>query len=251
MRVLRREQELVPKLAKQRAILGVLARRVNEPVPIAFIVGALWDAPPLRATERVHTYAVGLRRLLGVGGSGSGGSDAQMWWTREGYLLLLDPEAVDARQFVRRYAQARRLRDAGNVDDAVHSYEAALGLWRGDAYADVSGPFARAERRRLEELRLSAVEEWCAIMLRAGRAAQTVALLSDLVARDLFSQRLRKLLILALYRSGRRPAALALFQQTRRLLREELGVEPEAALIDLYQQILADVTGRSAHLVTV
>lgn len=251
LRILHREQELVPPLAKQRAILGLLASRVNEPVPIEHIVRAVWETPPVSASERVHTYALGLRRMLGVGGTGSGGSDSQVSRLEDSYLLVLNPEAVDTRQFVRRCAQARRLRDDGRVDDAVRSFQAALGLWRGDAFANVSGPFARAERRRLEELRLSAVEQWCAIMLHAGRATETIALLSDLVSRDVFSQPLRRLLMLALYRAGRRAAALAFFQQTRRLLHDELGIEPQADLVELYRRVLADVSGRSAYLVTV
>ncbi|XQE85370.1 AfsR/SARP family transcriptional regulator [Streptomyces microflavus] len=224
---------------KQRAVLALLASRAGEVVGVDNIVDALWDGDiPQTATNGVHTYVAGLRRALEPGRSRRE-AGAILTSVSGGYCLRMDPEQVDATLFTRRHARARRSRIEGSPDEAVRWYEEALALWRGDAYSGVPGPFAAVERTRLRDLRLTAVEEWAADMLDAGRHAEAVAELSAAVGEEPLREKLRWLLMLTLYRSGRQAHALAVYTETRQLLNRELGIEPGAELRSLHQQILA------------
>lgn len=225
---------------KQLAVLGVLASRVNEVVGLDRIVDAVWGArAPQTAINGVHTYVAGLRRVLEPGRSHRASGEVLVS-AGGGYALRMDADAIDTRLFTRRHAEARAVRDSGDARGALLGYESALDLWRGDAYTNVPGPFAEGERTRLHELRMTAAEEWADVMLAEGRHTEAVAVLSDLVAREPLRERLRWLLMLALHRSGRRAHALALYRETRQLLRTELGIEPDSELSRLHQQILAD-----------
>ncbi len=224
---------------KQRAVVGVLASRVNEIVGVEEIVDAVWGtAVPQTAANGVHTYVAGLRRALEPG-RGRRASGGVLTSAGGGYALCIDPDQVDVAVFERHHAEARRLHGQGRPHEALSVFDTALGLWRGDAYANVPGPFAEMERTRLTELRLTAVEEWAADMLAVGRHAEAVPVLSHLVAREPLRERLRWFLMLSLYHSGRRAHALGVYRETRSLLREELGLEPGSELQSLHAQILA------------
>lgn len=224
---------------KQRAVVGVLASRVNEIVGVEEIVDAVWgSAVPQTAANGVHTYVAGLRRALEPG-RGRRASGGVLTSAGGGYALCIDADQVDVAVFERHHAEARRLHGQGRPHEALGAFDTALGLWRGDAYANVPGPFAEMERTRLAELRLTAVEEWAADMLAVGRHAEAVPVLSNLVAREPLRERLRWFLMLSLYRSGRRAHALGVYRETRSLLREELGLEPGSELQALHAQILA------------
>lgn len=239
VRVWRDGQEVPLGPPKQRAVLALLASRAGEVVGVDNIVDALWDGDiPQTATNGVHTYVAGLRRALEPGRSRRE-AGAILTSVSGGYCLRMDPEQVDATLFTRRHARARRSRIGGSPDEAVRWYEEALALWRGDAYSGVPGPFAAVERTRLRDLRLTAVEEWAADMLDAGRHAEAVAELSAAVGEEPLREKLRWLLMLTLYRSGRQAHALAVYTETRQLLNRELGIEPGAELRSLHQQILA------------
>lgn len=223
---------------KQRAVLGLLAGRLGEVVSVEQIVDGVWGRDvPQSAASGVHTYVAGLRRVLdpargrrasgGVLVSGSGG-----------YCLRLPAEAVDAQLFTRHHAAARNLLANGQTEAAIGQLERALGLWHGDAYASVPGPFAEIERVRLTEARLVAVEEWADLLLTAGWHNQVIPALVGHVGREPLRERLRSLLMLALYRCGRRAHALGVYRETRELLMSELGVEPGPELTALHEQIL-------------
>ncbi|MFE5584785.1 BTAD domain-containing putative transcriptional regulator [Kitasatospora sp. NPDC056531] len=234
---IRGEQVLIGP-PKQRAVLGLLASRVNEVVGIEQIVNAVWgDAVPPSVLNGVHTYVAGLRRVLEPD-RGPRESGGVLVSASGGYALRMDAEAVDIERFVRGHAQARRLRAAQDVEGAVRAYEDALALWHGDAYANVPGPFAEMERVRLQELKVTAGEEWAESLLAAGRHTESVTVLSDLVLREPLRERLRWLLMLALYRGRRRAHALEVYRETRRLLDDELGIEPGPELRSLHEQIL-------------
>lgn len=239
VRVWRDGQEVPLGPPKQRAVLALLASRAGEVVGVDNIVDALWDGDiPQTATNGVHTYVAGLRRALEPGRSRRE-AGAILTSVSGGYCLRMDPDQVDATLFTRRHAQARRSRTGGSPDEAVRWYEEALALWRGDAYSGVPGPFAAVERTRLRDLRLTAVEEWAADMLEAGRHAEVVTELSAAVGEEPLREKLRWLLMLTLYRCGRQAHALAVYTETRQLLNRELGIEPGAELRSLHQQILA------------
>lgn len=223
---------------KQRAVLGLLASRVNGVVGIEEIVDAVWGSTsPQTAANGVHTYVAGLRRILEPG-RGRRDSGHVLVSTGGGYALFMEREDIDVERFVRRHGLARRLRVDGDLPGAVEMLDAALRPWRGEAYANVPGPFALVERVRLQELRLTAVEEWADAMLAIRRPAEVVAVLSDLVWKEPLRENLRWLLMLALYRCGRQAHALDLYRKTRRLLSEELGIEPGPELRNLQHMIL-------------
>ncbi|TYC66452.1 AfsR family transcriptional regulator [Streptomyces sp. CB01881] len=224
---------------KQRAVLALLASRAGDVVDIEGIVDALWGTDvPHTAANGVHTYVAGLRRALEPGRT-TRAADALLASGSGGYCLRTDPADVDATLFTRTHNDARRSRAEGNTETALRRYEQALALWHGEACTAVPGPFAALERTRLRDLRLTAVEERADSMLAAGRHAETVTELTGAICEEPLREKLRWLLILALYRSGRQAHALRLYEDTRELLSSELGIEPGPDLRSLYQQILA------------
>jgi DNA-binding SARP family transcriptional activator/DNA-binding beta-propeller fold protein YncE len=197
---------------QQRALLALLALRRGTIVTLEAIVNVLWlDDPPATAVKVVQTYVSRLRKALGA--------DAITY--RGGYALAADV-SVDLDRF-------RELVASGQP-------AAALALWRGRAVADV--PLLGDESERLEELRLGAIEDRIDADLVAGEAATLVPELQALVAERPARERLIGQLMLALYRSGRQVDALAVYRDARRVLADELGLEPGAALKELERRIL-------------
>jgi DNA-binding SARP family transcriptional activator len=238
VRAWRDDKELVLGPPKQRAVLGVLASRANDVVGVEQIIDAVWGSDiPQSAANGVHTYVAGLRRALEPGRSRRGGGTVLIS-AAGGYSLRVDPDAVDASVFIRQHAHARRLRTEGNVEMAVETCDLALSLWRGEAYAGIPGPFAATERTLLQDLRLTAVEEWTADMLHYGRHAEVVPVLSGAVSEEPLREKLRWLQMMALYRCGRQADAMTVYWETRKLLGDELGIEPGVELRELYQRIL-------------
>ncbi|GAA3150575.1 hypothetical protein GCM10010521_42800 [Streptomyces rameus] len=225
---------------KQRAVLALLAGQANQVTGIDQIIDGVWGTDvPQSAVNCVHTYVAGLRRILEPerGRRESGGVLAS---AGGGYVLSVAAEAIDAGRFALAHMRARRLLSESDRAGAIGAYEEALALWRGDAYANVPGPFAALERARLHEARLTAVEEWAEALLSVGRHTEAIAALTDMIAKDPLRERLRWLMMLGLHRSGRRAQALAVYRETRQLLQEELGIDPGTDLRRLHQQILSD-----------
>jgi DNA-binding SARP family transcriptional activator/WD40 repeat protein len=215
---------------KQRAVLSLLAMRANGTLSVDQLVDALWgDRPPASAEKMVQQYVSQLRRLLGE-------ADGPEILTRgRGYELAIDPSAVDVLRFEQIIDGATR---AANGERGALARE-ALALWRGPPFADLKDePFAAAEGRRLEELQLRATELVMEGDLEAGRHAEVIADLRALVDAYPLRERLRGLLMLALYRAGRQAEGLNAFQDARRTLVEELGLEPGPELRRLQEAIL-------------
>jgi DNA-binding SARP family transcriptional activator len=201
-------------------VLVLLLTRANQIVSTERLIDQLWDErPPKAAANTVHYYVSQLRKALG----------AERIVTRApGYLIRVDPGELDLERF-------ERLVAAGDAD----GLREGLALWRGQALADVAyEPFAQAEIQRLEELRLGALERRIQADLDAGRHANVVGELEQLVAEQPLRERLRSLLMLSLYRSGRQADALAAYRSARATLVEELGLEPSPALQELERAIL-------------
>jgi DNA-binding SARP family transcriptional activator len=216
---------------KQRALLAVLLLRANETVSTDRLIDELWgDGPPASAGKIVQVYVSHLRKALGEG----------ILLTRApGYLLQIEPDALDIRHFERLLEEARRRLAGGEPAQARPLLEDALRLWRGPPLAEFAyEDFAQAEIARLEELRLAALEERIETDLALGRHADVVPELEALVGKHPLRERLRGQLMLALYRSGRQAEALAAYQSARRLLAEELGLEPSEPLQRLEKAIL-------------
>jgi DNA-binding SARP family transcriptional activator/Tfp pilus assembly protein PilF len=233
------ERELTPGPPRQQAVLAMLAMRANRVVSRDELVDAVWghDAPA-SAEGGVHTYVAGLRRVLEPGRSRRGPGQV-LASAGAGYVLRLDSGNVDAVVFERGLDSGRRLRSAANLTGAVSALDGALRAWHGTAYAGVPGPFASSERVRLGELRSAAAEERADLLLGLGRHEQAVPELAALVAEHPLRERMRGLLMVALYRCGRQAEALQVFHDARRVLGEELGIDPGPELSRIHQQILA------------
>jgi predicted ATPase/DNA-binding SARP family transcriptional activator/class 3 adenylate cyclase len=219
------------KAPKPRALLAVLLLHPNEAVSSERLIDELWgERPPATAPKVLQTYVSQLRRLLGV--------DTIV--TRvPGYLLRIDTEAVDATRFRSLTSEARRQAASDRHEQAVALYGEALALWRGPALADVAlESFARTEVERLEEERLAATMDLTDAELALGRHEQVVAELEARVRQYPFRERLHGQLMLALYRSGRQADALNVYQDARRTLGEELGLEPGRELQELEKAVL-------------
>uniref|UniRef100_UPI000563B854 AfsR/SARP family transcriptional regulator n=1 Tax=Streptomyces achromogenes TaxID=67255 RepID=UPI000563B854 len=235
VRAWRGEESLPTGSPFQRALLVALLLREGRTATAAELIDCLWgDEPPASALPGVRTYASRLRKVLGpdilVSRSG-------------GYAVGALPEdAVDVWTAQHLAEEAERARVAGDPDGARNALDRALALWDGEALAGVPGPYAEAQRARLEEWRLQLLESRLDIDLERGRHAEAVSELTALTAAHPLRERLRELLMLALYRSGRQAEALAVYADTRRLLQDELGVDPRPGLSDLQQRIVGKTT---------
>jgi DNA-binding SARP family transcriptional activator len=212
---------------KQRALLALLLLNVNRVVSTDRLIDALWgEQPPRTAISSLQNTISHLRKQLG----------AERVITRPpGYMLAVDAGAVDLVRFERIVRESR----GRPADERADALREALALWRGEALADLAyEPFAEAESRRLEELRLGALEDRIDADLELGRQAEVVAEAEQLVREHPLRERLTGQLMLALYRSGRQADALELFHATRRRVVDELGVEPGRELQALFAQIL-------------
>jgi DNA-binding SARP family transcriptional activator len=211
---------------KQRALLAMLALQAGSTVSTDRLIDGLWgERPPATATKLVQVYVSQLRKALAAAGNGS-----RIVTRGHGYLLRLGPEDVDARRFERLVAQG-----AGRE---------ALALWRGPALDDVADePFAAAEARRLEELRLTAIELAIDTDLAAGRHREVVGELAALVVEEPLREKFHAQRMLALYRCGRQADALDAYRQARATLVDAIGVEPGPELRRLQEAILRQDAG--------
>jgi DNA-binding SARP family transcriptional activator len=225
--------------ARQRAVFAMLAARAGRPVSRGELVDGVWgDAAPASAAGNVHTYISGLRRTLDPGRSR---------WTAggvlrsepAGYRLLLAPADLDLHLFRDLRRQARARADAGEHRRATELLDAALALWRGEAFAGVPGPFAERHRAHLAEERLAAVEARLHSLLALGEHAEVVAELAVLVRAHPLRESMWATLITALHRGGRHAEALEGVTHVRKILREELGTAPGPRIRLLHQQLLA------------
>ena len=218
--------------AKQRLVLAALLLRAGEVVSTDFLVDALWgDAAPRTAATALQNAISALRKLLGP----------ELLLTRApGYVLAVAGDALDLHRFERLMREAAGREPA----DRARLLREALDLWRGEPLGELAfEPFAQPELRRLEELRLVASEEWTDAELEAGKSAELVPRLESLVAQHPLRERLRGQLMLALYRAGRQADALAAYQDARRALVEELGLDPGPQLQQLHAAILRQEIG--------
>jgi DNA-binding SARP family transcriptional activator len=217
------------------ALLAILALRPGEVVSTDRLIDHLWgETPPPTARKALQGLVSALRTRLEPE-HGAAGVPAVIGTRTPGYVLLLDREHVDAHRFRRLVERASA---ASGPTKAVLLRD-ALALWRGPALDEFRyEPFAQTAIADLEELRLSALEERIEADLSIGRHAEVVAELEGLAAEHPLRERLRAQLILALYRCGRQADALACYQETRRHMVNELGIEPGPTLQALERKIL-------------
>src|SRR5438477_3779069 len=212
---------------RQRALLSILLLHANELLPAPVLIELLWgDRPPASAAKGLQVHVSELRKLIGT----------QSIETRApGYTLRVGPGALDLERF------ESLLREATGLppEDALSRLREALALWRGRPLGEFAAErFAAGEILRLEEMHLEALEQRIEAELALGRQAGVIGELEALVCEHPLRERLRASLMLALYRAGRQADALAVYQETRRALVDELGLEPSRVLLDLEQSIL-------------
>jgi DNA-binding SARP family transcriptional activator len=222
---------------KQRALLSLLALKVGRTVSSDELADKMWAGdPPDSAGAALQVYVSQLRKLLG--------SDA-ISTRRPGYALAVAPQAVDVVCFEQLVAAGRSAMASGDHARALDILSEALSFWRGPALEEFSYQDWAAEAcRRLEEVRLGAVEDRIEAELGLGRGAELAPELEGLVREHPLRERLRAQQMLALYRAGRQADALAVYRATRTALVDELGIEPGPSLLDLHQRIFG-TTGRS------
>src|SRR6266511_847251 len=212
---------------KQRAVLAILALNAGRVVSTDRLVDLLWgEQPPKTAVTSLQNFISQLRKALG----------ANLVLTKSpGYLLNVPADEVDVNRFERLLGEARSL----EPESRGRKLREALELCRGDPLADFSfEPFAESEIARLEELRSAALEDRIEADLEGGASAELIGELEGLVRENPLRERLRGQLMLALYRSGRQAEALRAYQEARRALVDELGIEPSHALQQLHASIL-------------
>jgi DNA-binding SARP family transcriptional activator len=214
--------------ARQRTLLALLLTRANEVVSSDRLIDELWGArPPTSAANALQYHISRLRKML---------CSREAIITQEpGYMVRLEPDELDLLRFERLVEEAHE----SPPDIAARLLREALGLWRGPPLAGLAHEsFADAEIRRLEEIRIAALERRIDADLSLGRHTELVGELEALVREHPLRELLRGQLMLSLYRSGRQAEALEAYRQTRDLLVEELGIEPGPALQELERAIL-------------
>jgi DNA-binding SARP family transcriptional activator/WD40 repeat protein len=218
---------------KQRALLAFLLLHAGEVVTTERLVDAIWgDEPPPTASAIVYGYVRKLRSALEA-------TSAILSTRSSGYVLDIPGGSLDVAQFERLGGLGRQSLRAGDLGDARRLLGSALALWRGRALDGLDGDgFIRAEQSRLESLRLATILGRIEADLRLGGAAEVVDELQALAREHPLDEGIRGQLMVALYRTGNQAAALAAYQDIRRALAEELGLDPSRSLQELEGAIL-------------
>jgi DNA-binding SARP family transcriptional activator len=221
---------------KQRAVLAVLLLEAPKAVSTDRLIDALWgEQPPRTAATSLQNFISQLRKTLGA---------AVLVTKPPGYALEIEPEQLDLTRFRHLVAAARATEDPAQRAAGLRE---ALDLWQGTPLADFEfEPFAQSEIARLKEERLAVVEERIDADLESGRHGELAGEIEALVGRHPTRERLRAHLMLALYRSGRQSDALDVYQDARRALVDQLGIEPGHDLQQLHGQILRQESGLRA-----
>ncbi|WP_327398524.1 AfsR/SARP family transcriptional regulator [Streptomyces phaeochromogenes] len=216
---------------QQRALLAALLLREGRTATAGELIDALWgEEPPSQALAAVRTYASRLRKVL----------DPDVLVSESGGYAIrsLGDGALDLAVAQELATDAEKAKNSGDLCHARSLLNKTLNLWDGEPLASVPGPYAETQRARLEEWRLQLLESRLDMDLEQGCHAEAVSELTALTAAHPLRERFRELLMLALYRSGRQAEALAVYADTRRLLADELGVDPRPGLKELQQRIL-------------
>ncbi len=222
---------------KQRALLAMLVLDLNRVVSLDSIVDELWGARPL-ANPNASVQSLVSRLRHSLSGTRCAG-EVRLLGREPGYLLEADRLRVDAHCFEAAVDSGREALERGDARTAAEVLEGALGLWRGPALADLADRrFARLEAARLDEARLAAEEELIEAELAVGRPERALARLERHVAENPLRERAWGQLMVALYRLGRQGDALRAYQEVRKVLRDELGLEPTPWLRELEDHIL-------------
>ncbi|MFD7904264.1 BTAD domain-containing putative transcriptional regulator [Kitasatospora sp. NPDC059747] len=239
MQAWRGEQPLSLGSPQQQAVLTSLLLQQGRPVTTQDLVDGIWgERPPPQAIAALRTYVSRLRTVIEPHREVRAPAEILVS-VSDGYALRISSGTLDLSVFETTVTEAATARTKGDPAEAHRLLVSALALWRGRALAGVPGPYADSQRLRLAERHVSVWEECCAVALEIGLHTEVVAELSSLTSEHPLRERLRELLMLALYRCGRQAEALGVYTDTRKLLIDELGVEPGAGLSAMHARILA------------
>jgi DNA-binding SARP family transcriptional activator len=220
---------------RQRSLVAALAVDAGRPVPVETLIDRVWgQAPPARARHALQVYVSRLRGLLRQVADGA--APVTVVQGAGGYLLDVDPDRVDLHRF-RRMVEHARSRDCPDPVRVV-VLESALALWRGPPLGNVPVEWAARARPAWEQRYLEAVQSWAHASLRIGDPAVDIARLTDLVVEHPLAESLAAMYMRALCAAGRPAAAVDHFARFRRLLADELGIDPGHELQQLHQAIL-------------
>jgi DNA-binding SARP family transcriptional activator len=221
---------------KQRILLALMLCRAPAVVPVDQLVDALWaDEPPPTAQKNIQVYMSHLRRLLSPGDE-----PERIRYRPPGYQILLSPAEFDVATFDDLVRTGRLLLRQGNAEPAARTLRSALSLWRGPALPELASvPALRAETARFDERRVGAFEDYLEAELALGHHGEVLDQVEAYVHAHPLRERLRSWQLVALYRSGRQAEALAEYDNLRRALARDLGLQPSPALRRLYQSILS------------
>lgn len=234
----RHDGSLVPvTAAKQRVVIAALALAAGEPVTVARLIACVWgDQPPLRARNTLMNYVLRLRHALQVGAE-----PVPLVSSAAGYRLDIDAGAVDVHRFGSLVRSARSTSMTGEPRSAAVLLDEALELWRGEPLADVPSELLHREVvPGLVEQRLAALEQRIDLDLELGLHGERITELVALTTGHPLRERMWAQLMLALYRSGRTAEALGAYHQARKVLAEELGIDPGLELRKLHEAVLTD-----------
>jgi DNA-binding SARP family transcriptional activator len=221
--------------ARTRTVLAMLLIDANRVVAADRLVNELWpEHGQERAAANLQVRLSELRRALRSVKQGE-----RLVTRSPGYLLRVNADELDVLVFEQLLSAGREAIAAGDADRAVALLDQSLALWRGPALADLGdGAFASAERARLDEERLAALESRIEAQLACGRHDETIAELETLTAANPFRERFWRQRLVALYRCGRQAEALRAYRELRATLTEQLGIEPGPELRELHDRIL-------------
>jgi len=231
LEVVEHDRQVVLGGPKQRALLAVLLLHRGELLSTDRLIDELWgDHPPTTAVKTLQGYVSRLRRALG---------DDVLHTRGRGYAISLLDGQLDLDRFERLAADGRVAQDGGDAAMAARRLGEALALWRGPPLSDFTyEPFAQGEIGRLGEARIAVLEDWIDAELALGRHDQLAGRLERLVSEHPLRERLQAQRMLALYRAGRQAEALDAYRDTRRVLIDQLGIEPGLELRELHQAIV-------------
>lgn len=239
VRVWRGDRELTLGPPQRKAILATLLLRADQVVSASELVDAVWgESAPASVHGVVQTHVSMLRSVLEPERPRRGQASV-LRSVGNGYSVAVGAATYDLREFEKTLELARQQREEGNARDAVEWYAKALAMWQGEPLSAIPGPGAVIERARLNEIVLGVQEERLELMVALGRHTAAVTELSALTSAHPVRERLRALHMKALSRSGRRADALQVYTDTRRVMVDELGIEPGSELRELHHRLLA------------
>ncbi|MEU0674540.1 BTAD domain-containing putative transcriptional regulator [Streptomyces sp. NPDC006172] len=224
---------------RQRTVLTMLLIASNRVVSVDALIAAVWgEGPPATARNQIAICVTALRKTFRT----AAGVDDLIVTSHPGYTLNVGPHRIDLLEMESTVDRARELARSGDITEASALLTEALGLWRGVALDGAAGGLIDHEASRLAELWLELREEQAGLQLRSGRHHLLVPDLTALVRDHPLREQARAHLMLAQYRSGRRAEALEVFREGRRVLVEELGIEPGNELQELHELLLRDAS---------